>query len=126
MFLAHIWFSTYTGVDGPAVAAVIWDASESVRDREDADLNSMFDISHILIGAMSHELRNLAHAAVTAYDTLASLPGINHRKEFASLRTIVSALEKMASSGLQIVSGRIYQLSGQQNTCNMRQGLLAG
>ncbi len=106
MFLAHIWFSTYTGVDGPAVAAVIWDASESVRDREDADLNSMFDISHILIGAMSHELRNLAHAAVTAYDNLASLPGLNHRKEFASLRTIVSALEKMASSGLQIVSGR--------------------
>jgi two-component system sensor kinase FixL len=106
MFLAHIWFSTYTGGDGPAVAAVIWDASESVRDREDADLNSMFDISHILIGAMSHELRNLAHAAVAAYDNLASLPGLNHRKEFASLRTIVTALEKMAASGLQIVSGR--------------------
>ena len=106
VFMAHIWFSTYTGLDGPAIAAVIWDASESLRDREDADLDSMFDISHILIGAMSHEIRNLAHAAVSAYDNLARLPGIKETKEFVSLRSIVSALEKMAGSGLQLVMGR--------------------
>lgn len=115
MFLAHIWFSTYTGTEGPAVAAVIWDGSESLRDREDADLDSMFDISHILIGAMSHELRNLAHAAVSAYDNLASLPGLHDRKEFLSLRASVSALEKMAGSGLQIIAGR-SQSSASLNT----------
>jgi len=115
MFLAHIWFSTYIGMEGPAVAAVIWDASESLRDREDADLDSMFDISHILIGAMSHELRNLAHAAVAAYDNLALLPGLTEHKEFVSLGAIASALEKMAGSGLQIVAGR-SQSSASLNT----------
>jgi len=113
VFMAHIWFSTYRSMDGQAIAAVIWDASESMRDREHADLDSMFDISHILIGAMSHEIRNLAHAAVSAYGNLAELPGIKESKEFASLRSIVTALEKMAGSGLKLVMGR------SQSTANL-------
>ncbi len=70
VFLAHVWLSTYRTSRGPGLAAVIWDASENLRDREGAGLDSMMATSRILIGAMSHEIRNLASAAATAYSAM--------------------------------------------------------
>src|SRR5207249_4754745 len=34
VFLAHVWLSTYVTSGGPGLAAVVWDASEHLRDRE--------------------------------------------------------------------------------------------
>src|SRR6266446_2136653 len=41
VFLAHMWISTYKTLAGTALAAVVWDASENLRDREGAGLDSM-------------------------------------------------------------------------------------
>ena len=57
-------------VGGPGLAAVVWDASENLRDREGAGLDSMMATSRVLIGAMSHEIRNLASAAASAHIAL--------------------------------------------------------
>ena len=65
VFLAHVWLSTYRTSEGPALAAVVWDASENLRDREGAGLDSMMATSRVLIGAMSHEIRNLEKIAST-------------------------------------------------------------
>ena len=67
VFLAHVWLSTYRDSDGPGLAAVVWDATENLRDREGAGLDSMMATSRVLIGAISHEIRNLASAAAAAH-----------------------------------------------------------
>jgi PAS domain S-box-containing protein len=106
VFLAHVWLSTYRTSSGPALAAVIWDASENLRDREDAGLDSMLATSRILVGALSHEIRNLASAATTSYAGLGMLPGVAENKQYEALGSLIQALEKIGTSGLQLASQR--------------------
>jgi len=54
-----------SNVGGPALAAVVWDASENLRDREGAGLDSMMATSRIYRGRVSRD-RNLAAAANSA------------------------------------------------------------
>src|SRR5262245_53529975 len=106
VFLAHMWISTYKTLAGTALAAVVWDASENLRDREGAGLDSMMATSRVLIGAVSHEIRNLAAAAVAAHQGLASNPGLESAEPFQALGTIIKGLEKIASSGVRMASRR--------------------
>ena len=105
VFLAHVWLSTYRTSEGPALAAVVWDASENLRDREGAGLDSMMATSRVLIGAMSHEIRNLASAAGTAYAALAEEASGPH-EEYQALGSLIQGLEKIASTGLRMASNR--------------------
>jgi len=102
VFLANIWLSTYAAANGPQLAACIWDASENLRDREGTGLNSMMATSRVLIGAVSHEIRNLAAAALSAYHGLASVPGMDQVEHFRALGTIITGLERIAESGLKL------------------------
>jgi PAS domain S-box-containing protein len=110
VFLAHVWLSTFRGSEGPGLAAVVWDASENLRDREGAGLDSMMATSRVLIGAMSHEIRNLASAAATAHaalgDGLPVAAAVRHSDEYQALGTLIRGLEKIASSGLRVASDR--------------------
>jgi two-component system, LuxR family, sensor kinase FixL len=106
VFLAHVWLSTYEGSAGPGLAAVVWDASENLRDREAAGLDSMMATSRVLIGAMSHEIRNLASAASAAHASLGSRDHIRTVDEYQALGTLIRGLEKIASSGLRVASDR--------------------
>jgi len=72
VFLAHVWLSTYRTSQGTGLAAVVWDASENLRDREGSGFDSMMATSRVLIGAISHEIRNLASAAASAHARLAA------------------------------------------------------
>jgi len=104
VFLAHVWLSTYHTSKGPGLAAVIWDASENLRDREGAGLDSMMATSRVLIGAISHEIRNLASAAAAAYDQLAQINGLEGSDQYHALGSLIHGLEKIASSGLRVAA----------------------
>ena len=106
VFLAHVWLATYHTSTGPGLAAVVWDASENLRDREGAGLDSMMATSRVLIGAISHEVRNLASAAATAYARLAETCDVSQSDQYHVLGTLVQGLEKIASSGLRVASSR--------------------
>jgi signal transduction histidine kinase len=106
VFLAHVWLSTYHTSEGPALAAVVWDASENLRDREGAGLDSMMATSRVLIGAMSHEIRNLASAASTAYAALADDGSATQQRQYQALGSLIQGLEKIASTGLRMASSR--------------------
>ena len=99
VFLAHVWLSTYHTSEGPGLAAVVWDASENLRDREGAGLDSMMATSRVLIGAISHEIRNLASAAVSAYATLPIGAETKRDERYQALGSLLQGLEKIASSG---------------------------
>jgi len=106
VFLAHVWLSTYHTSSGPGLAAVVWDASENLRDREGAGLDSMMATSRVLIGAISHEVRNLASAAASAYARLGETCDVGQNDQYHVLGTLLEGLEKIASSGLRVASSR--------------------
>ncbi|HKA02358.1 MAG TPA: ATP-binding protein, partial [Candidatus Solibacter sp.] len=106
VFLAHVWLSTYSIGGGPGLAAVVWDSSENLRDREGAGFHSMMETSRVLVGAMSHEIRNLASAAAAAHGELAAHAGVADNDEYHALGTLIRGLEQIASSGLQAAAGR--------------------
>jgi len=106
VFLAHVWLSTYRTSEGPALAAVVWDASENLRDREGAGLDSMMATSRVLIGAISHEIRNLSAAASSAYAALAEPAAASHPEQYQALGSLIRGLEKISSTGLRMASSR--------------------
>ena len=105
MFLAHLWLSTYHTAKGPALAAVVWDASENLRDREGTGLDSMMDTSRVLIGAFSHEIRNLSAAAARTHEALLAT-GLAASQEYQTMGAILAGLERLATSGLQLAATR--------------------
>ena len=83
------------------MAAVIWDDSENLRDREAAGLDALMATSRIVVGAVSHEVRNVAAAAASAYASLKVPATVGESKEFKTLGSLVKGLEQVAASGLR-------------------------
>lgn len=106
VFLANVWVSTYFTSEGRGLAAVIWDASENLRDRERTKVDSMLATSRVVIGAISHEIRNLASAAAACHAALAPPPDAARKREQEVLGSLIGALERIASSGLRMASQR--------------------
>jgi PAS domain S-box-containing protein len=104
IFLAQVWFSTYQTISGPRLAAIISDGSDELRAREGGGLHSVMNMSQILVRAAMHEIRNLAAAAAVAHANLERLPGARGSEDFKALGTLVSGLEKIASSELRPAS----------------------
>jgi two-component system, LuxR family, sensor kinase FixL len=101
VFLAAIWFSTYKTLSGPKLAAIIVDLSEDLRDREDLSLNHLLKNTRILMGAMSHEIRNLCGAVSAVGRNLARVEGLAGNQDFEALQTLIQGLEKIAALELQ-------------------------
>lgn len=96
-FYAHMWLSSYETGFGPRLAAVVADASEQLRDRQEAGLQQLLRHSHILARAVSHEVRNLAAAASVLHANLARVPALRNNEDFTALGRLVDALQKLAS-----------------------------
>jgi two-component system, LuxR family, sensor kinase FixL len=111
VFLAHIWLSTFASGAEPRLAAFIWDASENLRDREGAGLDSMMATSRVLIGAISHEIRNLAGAALAAYNELVRGLSRSQREGSHALGRVIEGLESVATSGLRLASPSTRQVA---------------
>ena len=92
--------------EGRGLAAVIWDASENLRDREQTKLDSMLATSRVVIGAISHEIRNLASAAAACHAALAPPQDAARNREHEVLGSLIAALERIANSGLRMASQR--------------------
>src|ERR1700677_2155203 len=71
VFLANVFFSTYNTAAGPRLAALVVDASEELRDREETSLEQLMAGSRILVGAVSHEVRNVCGAIGIVHENLA-------------------------------------------------------
>lgn len=110
-FLAHIWLSTFVSGSEPRLAAFIWDASENLRDREGAGLDSMMATSRVLIGAISHEIRNLAGAALAAYKELVRGLSRSQREDSHALGRVIEGLGNVATSGLRLASPSTRQVA---------------
>jgi two-component system, LuxR family, sensor kinase FixL len=100
-FLAGIWFSTYTGISGPRLAAIVVDLSEDLRSRQDLSLDHLLKNSRILMSAVAHEVRNLCGAVLVVQKNLSRLSELKHNADFQALSMLIRSLEKIASSELR-------------------------
>jgi signal transduction histidine kinase len=100
-FLADIWFSTYRTSLGSRLAAMVVDTSEDLRSREEVSFHQMLAASRILVGAVSHEVRNVCGAIAVVHENLARSGALTGNKDFEALGTLIVALEKIAALDLR-------------------------
>lgn len=101
VFFAHVWFSTYRTQSGPRVAAIVLDASEALRDREELGVQLLRTSSRILVSAVSHEVRNLAGAIAVLHANLSRVPLLTDNEDFRALGSLVEGLKSVASAELR-------------------------
>lgn len=100
-FLADIWFSTYRTSVGSRLAAMVVDTSEDLRNREEYSLHQLLAASRILVGAVSHEVRNVCGAIAVVHENLARNSSLADNKDFEALGTLIETLEKIAALELR-------------------------
>jgi PAS domain S-box-containing protein len=99
-FLGQVWLSTYSTAQGPRMAAIVLDTSESLRERESGGLRALMLTSRILMGAVSHSVRNLCAAARVSYTNLQRDVNIRGLADFKALGTVIHGLASIASGDL--------------------------
>lgn len=99
IFLAHTWFSTYSSAEGSRLAAIVVDASEEMRDREEQNLRQLARHSRITAAAVSHEIRNFCGAITLLYSNLRDKT-VATREDYQGLGSLVKGLERIASLDL--------------------------
>jgi PAS domain S-box-containing protein len=101
VFLAHVWFSTYRTGSGPRLAAVVFDASEELRDREEYSLQQLLVGSKIVVSAVCHEIRNICGAIAVVHAKLTRNGRFAEDEELRALGSLVQGLGTMAGLELQ-------------------------
>jgi two-component system sensor kinase FixL len=99
-FLADVFFSTYETAVGPRLAALIIDISEALREREVSGLEQLLAGSRILMGAMSHEIRNVCGAMAIIAQNLVRSGELAGNKDIDALGSLVATLNQIASAEL--------------------------
>ena len=97
VFLANVFFSTYDTALGPRLAALVLDASDEMRAREELGMEQLLAASRILVGAVSHEVRNVCGAIAVIHENLVRSGRLNGNKDFEALGSMVETLNKIAS-----------------------------
>jgi len=101
VFLANVFFSTYDTALGPRLAALVLDASDELRAREELGMEQLLAASRILVGAVSHEVRNVCGAIAVIHENLIRSGRLNGNKDFEALGSMVETLNKIASLELK-------------------------
>ena len=101
VFLAEICFSTYRTESGTRLAAMILDASEELRTREEASLHQMLAGSRVAAAAVSHEVRNVSGAIAVVHQNMARSGLLSQSKDFEALGSLLHALERIADVDLR-------------------------
>ncbi len=101
LFRASVWFSTYNTRFGPRLAAIVVDTTDDFRDSEEVAVNRLLVNSRILVGAVSHEIRNMCGAIAVVHANLCRHPGLETNEDFKALGTLAEALKKLASAELR-------------------------
>ena len=77
-------FSTLPSSSGNRLAAIIVDGSEDLRDWQEASLQSILLSTRVLVGSVSHEIRNLAAAIVMVHSNLGRIPGVAESEDYSA------------------------------------------
>ncbi len=100
-FLACIWFATYPTRAGKRLAAIITDSSDDLRDWQETSLQSLLRSTRVLVGSVSHEIRNICAAISVVHANLGRIPGVATTEDYSALGTLAQGLARLATVELQ-------------------------
>ena len=99
-FLAHVWLSSTGPPSVTGLTAMVFDASEQLRSREEGGMHALTLNARVILGEYWHEIRNLASALRMVTLSLLENPAVIEVEEMTALNSLVKSLEKAASAGL--------------------------
>jgi two-component system, LuxR family, sensor kinase FixL len=112
VFLAGVWFSTYSTISGPRLAAIVVDLSEDLRNREDLSLDHLLKNSRILVSTVAHEIRNLSGAVLVVYKNLSRMRELDANEDFKALGGLLQSLERISALELsRPQNGEVVELT---------------
>lgn len=121
MFLANMWFSSYSTSEGKRLAAIVVDSSEELRDREEQGLRQLYAGNQIATAAIAHEVRNFCEAMAMLCDELRQRHGLARDESLRGLDSLVGGLEAIASLDLQAtVQEAVQEVPLQEVLDNLR------
>jgi two-component system sensor kinase FixL len=97
-FLAHVWVSSSGPPSVDGLTAVMFDASEQLRSREEAGFHSRSMSVRVIMQTYWHETRNLCSAMRVLVSSLMRRPSCSDAEELDGLKSLVDSLEKLAYS----------------------------
>jgi len=100
-FLACVWFATYPTRAGRRLAAIVTDTSEDLRDWQETSLQSLLRSTRVLVGSVSHEIRNICAAISVVHANLGRLAGVAKTEDYVALGTLAQGLSRLATVELQ-------------------------
>jgi len=101
VFLADMWFSSYSTPLGPRLGAIVVDSSEEMRDREELGLQQLLTGNAIGAVAMAHEVRNFCGAIRLASGNLCLHHALQDDADYRSVSNLIEGLDKLASIDAQ-------------------------
>jgi PAS domain S-box-containing protein len=101
VFLADIWFSSYTAGDKKRLAAIVVDSSEEMREHEEENLRLLRRGNLIAVSAVAHEVRNLSSAISVVTLNLREKHGLAFDEEFQTIESLIQGLDRVAAVGLR-------------------------
>jgi len=114
VFLAGVWFSTYSTISGPRLAAIIVDLSEDLRNREELSLDHLLKNTRILMSTVAHEIRNLSGAVLVVHKNLSRIKELEVNEDFRALGGLLQSLERIAALELgttPALNGEVVELT---------------
>lgn len=101
LFLACVWFSTYQTRSGARLSAIVTDASDDLRDYQESSLRSLLRSTRILVGSVSHEIRNMCAAISVVHANLGRIESVRESEDYKALGTLSSGLTRLTKVELQ-------------------------
>jgi len=106
VFLAGVWFSTYSTISGPRLAAIVVDLSEDLRNREELSLDHLLKNTRILMSTVAHEIRNLSGAVLVVHKNLSRIKELETNEDFRALGGLLQSLERISALELGSTSAQ--------------------
>jgi signal transduction histidine kinase len=106
-FFAQMWLSSYQTAEGLQIAAVVADASDYLRDREEMGLRQLLMSSRVIAAAVSHEIRNIAAAADALHQNIGKSFGVAGNEDFEALGQLIQAMRKLSSAEVPASAGQM-------------------
>jgi signal transduction histidine kinase len=103
-FLAYAWFATYPTRTGHRLSAIVTDSSDELRDWQQTSLETLLRSTRVLVGSVSHEIRNMCAAINVANTNLGRLPTVAGTEDYQAMQMLVQGLSRLAAYELQTSS----------------------
>lgn len=96
-FQASAWFASYPTKEGTRLAAIVTDISEDLRESRENSLESLLRSTRVLVGSVSHEIRNMCAAISIVHANLGRLQNVRTSEDYTALGTLAEGLTRLAT-----------------------------